>query len=244
MTKVLFAALGLFGMALLAAAAAPGDSRPGPERTEKITVHFSRTRGVGDFDGFPDVNLDATALSAEESRQLRRLIADAHFFELTSSPTPPPHIPDPPAGYDLTVSVDGRTHAIWVTDGDVGPALRPLIDWLTQRARLKATAAVEQPVRVVFTKSGGIAGRHWTTTADSSALSAEDARKLRQLIADARFFDLPERFPPTEVRDGFGYSITVEMDGKRHTVDVSEEQVPARLQPLVDWLSARAVFRP
>jgi hypothetical protein len=46
-----------------------------------------------------------------------------------------PDVPDPPAGYDLTVEMDGRKHSIWITDGDVTPSLRPLIQWLTERAR-------------------------------------------------------------------------------------------------------------
>jgi hypothetical protein len=38
-------------------------------------------------------------------------------------------------GFDLTVEMDGRKHAIGVTDGDVTPRLRPLIQWLTDLAR-------------------------------------------------------------------------------------------------------------
>jgi hypothetical protein len=56
------------------------------------------------------------------------------------SPALPPCVPDPLAGYDLTVEMSGRNHAIWVTDADVTPPLRPLIQWLTDRAR-KAGAA-------------------------------------------------------------------------------------------------------
>jgi hypothetical protein len=69
---------------------------------------------------------------------------------------------------------------------------------------------------------------------------AEDARTLARLIADARFFDQPEQFPPSGTADGFGYTITVEMNGQRHTVNVDEGKVPAELQPLVEWLSGRA----
>jgi hypothetical protein len=108
---------------------------PCPDKAKTLTVHFARTRGVGDFTGFPDLNLDARNLSTAEQTRLRRLIADARFFRLSSSPAPPPFIPDPPAGYDLSVEMDGRAHTVWVTDGDVTPSLQPLIQWLTDRAR-------------------------------------------------------------------------------------------------------------
>jgi hypothetical protein len=205
-----------------------------PYVVKTLKVHLVRTRGVGDFNGFPDVDLDAKRLTAEEVRQLRKLIEDARFFELSSSPKPPPYVPDPLAGYDLTVEMGGRKHSIWVVDSAVTPSLRPLIQWLTDRAK--------ETIQIEFTKSGGIAGFRWKTTMNSNNLSTEDARKLRQLIADARFFKLPTENGETQVRDGFGYSITVEMDGKRHTVQVFDDTAPADLWPLLHWLSDRAIL--
>lgn len=204
---------------------------------------------MGDFNGFRDVDLDGSKLSAEETAQLRKMIEDAHFFDLKPSPTPPPNIPDPMAGYDLTIEMDGRTHAIWVQDGDVGKSLQPLIDALTLRAKpcleqVPATirAEEEQPViQVEFTTGGGIAGFRETATVDSATLSAEDAQKLAKLIADARFFDLLEQFPPSGTADGFGYTIAVEMNGKKHTVNVDDEKVPAELKPLIEWLASRSI---
>ncbi len=246
MKKYMSLAAGVVGLVALAAAQA--GCLPGQDGGY-VKVHFARTRGVGDFNGFPNVDLDGSKLSAEETAQLCKLIEDAHFFDLKSSPTPPPNIPDPMAGYDLTVEMDGRTHTIWLQDGDVGKSLQPLIDALTRRAmpclgQVPATvrAEEEQPaIHVEFTKGGGIAGFHQTATVDSTTLSAEDAQKLAKLIADARFFDLPEQFPPSGTADGFSCTITVEMNGEKHTVNVDEEKFPAELKPLIEWLAGRAI---
>jgi hypothetical protein len=94
----------------------------------KIKVRVVRTPGVGDFSGRREFKLDGARLSPEENLRLLLLIAEADFFKLRSSPLPPPHIPDPPAGYEVTVSLDGRQHTIWVVDRDVTRSLRRLID--------------------------------------------------------------------------------------------------------------------
>ncbi|HEV3117950.1 MAG TPA: protealysin inhibitor emfourin [Gemmataceae bacterium] len=208
-----------------------------PGRADALKVHFRRTLGVGDFQGFPELTLDAKQLSAHDLRQLQKLVDTARCFELSSSPTPPPHGPDPPAGFDLTVDRGGRRHTIWVTDGDVSPTLRPLVQWLTDRARKAAER--DELIKIEFTKSGGIAGLHGTTKVDSSTLPAEEERQLRRLIAAARFFELPSDLLDTRGADRFQYTITIEMGRKRHTVEVCDGAVPAALQPLLTWLCER-----
>ena len=215
----------------LAGDGAAGCGAPLREEAKSLKVHFRRTPGVGDFQGAPDVTLDAKDLSAEEARDLRKLVQDADFFKLSST-TLPQGIPDPPAGYDLKVEMDGQEHSIWVSDFAVGKELKPLIDRLTARTKDR--------VMVEFKKSGGIAGMRWKGTVDSAALSADDAAKLRKLVADAKFFDVKEKLTDTHIADGFGYTITVEMDGKRHTVQVYDDTMPDRLWPLVEWLDHRA----
>ena len=222
-----------------------------PEQTT-LKVHFARTPGLSDLlHGSPTVDLDGSNLSAGEVKALRKLIEDAHFFDLKSSPPPAANVElGPIAGYDLTVEMDGRTHAIWVADSDVSKSLQPLIDALTLRAKpwleyevpFKALVEEAQPaIRIDFTEGSTLTPSRRTAKIDSASLSAEDARTLARLIADAHFFDQPEQFPPSEAPDGSFYSIAVDMNGKRHTVGVSWEQVPAEMRPLIDWLSSRAV---
>jgi len=169
-------------------------------------------------------------LSAEDVKKLRKLIEDADSFNLQSSPPQSPVPPDPSVGFDLTVDMDGRTNTIWVRDTDVSKSLTPLIDWLKAR---------EKPaIRIEIQKSGGIAGRIFPpTTLESSKLSADDARKLDQLLTDVRFFELPESYP-AHGADLFGYTITVEQNGKRHSV--SFDDTPEELKPLMDWLAGQA----
>jgi hypothetical protein len=53
----------------------------------------------------------------------------------------------------------------------------------------------------------------------------------------ARFFDLPAVIAsPTPGADRFQYKITVEAEGRRHTVEVGEAAVPGNLQPLIQRL--------
>jgi hypothetical protein len=223
------------GAGLAGAAEDEGGPRAADRDDAKsLTVSIHRAVGVGDFVGFRDLTVDAKNLTAEEAKELRKLVQDANFFKLASSPPPPQGVPDPPAGYDLKVEMDGKKHAISVTDFDVGESLKPLVDWLTARAR--------KAVTVEFTKSGGEAGRRWAGTFNSAALKEKDAKQLRKLIADARFFDLPEKLTDTCGRDLFGYTIAVEQDGKQHTVEVYDDTMPDGLRPLIDWLAERAAL--
>ena len=92
----------------------------------KIT--FGRTSGIPDFHPTADVTFDSTKLSAKTAGELRKLIGEAKFFDLRSSMDQPLNIPDPPAGYNLTLEMDGKKHTIWVTDTDMTPALKTLVD--------------------------------------------------------------------------------------------------------------------
>ncbi len=98
-------------------------------------------------------------------------------------------------------------------------------------------------IKVRFAKSGGIAGFRFEARIDSNDLSADDARQLRKLIDSSRFFELPATFPHSGICDGFGYTITVEVNGRCHTVTVDDGSVPDRLSPLIEWLSKRAELR-
>ncbi len=86
-------------------------------------------------------------------------------------------------------------------------------------------------------RTGGFAGLRRTVTLNTDTLPSEEARKLQEMIDAAGFFDLPEKFPlPARGADYFVYRLTVEKDGKKHTVEVSEPAVPAELRPLLQSL--------
>ena len=101
--------------------------------TIKVTVRVVRTPGVGDFGPRRHWALDSAKLSATEVARLCRLIDSVRFFKLRSSPLSL-CIPDPPVGYEVTVTLDGRQHTIWVEDAAVTKGLRQLIDHVRRTA--------------------------------------------------------------------------------------------------------------
>jgi hypothetical protein len=96
-------------------------------------------------------------------------------------------------------------------------------------------------VRVSFGRSGGFAGLMMTATADTDTLSPNDAAHLHSLVAAADFFRLTPVMTGTTTRpDRFQYEITVEDGDRRHSVTVSESNIPSALRPLLDWMQDAA----
>ncbi len=92
-------------------------------------------------------------------------------------------------------------------------------------------------MRIEFERTGGFAGRKIQGSLDSSALSAPDARKLKQLLEKSRFFDLPETLDSTQPgADFFFYTVTVEDERGKHTVQATDAAIPAPMRPLLEFL--------
>jgi hypothetical protein len=92
-----------------------------------------------------------------------------------------------------------------------------------------------------FERTGGFAGMRMTATVDTESLSPEEAHDLHEMVDAAGFFDLPaEITTPTPGTDRFHYKLTVEAEGRQHTVDVAEAAVPEALWPLLQQLVALA----
>jgi hypothetical protein len=96
-------------------------------------------------------------------------------------------------------------------------------------------------VRIEFERSGGFAGlRRLPVTISDDSLSADESAAWRRLIESADFFHQPENPPRGPGADQFQFRVTVEMDGRRHTVRVSEGSIPPALQPLIERLKEGA----
>lgn len=96
-------------------------------------------------------------------------------------------------------------------------------------------------MRIHFERTGGFAGMLMTTTVDTDSLSSEVARELRDMVHAAAFFDLSAAYTTTAPgADRFQYKLTVEDEGQRHTVEVSEAAAPEALRPLLQRLTAMA----
>ena len=79
------------------------------------------------------------------------------------------------------------------------------------------------------------------TAVDEKDLAPDEAQKLRQLVEEADFFNLPGKIMSRSPQpDRFQYELRLEEKGRQHTVTMSEETMPAKLKPLVNWLMEKA----
>ena len=80
-----------------------------------------------------------------------------------------------------------------------------------------------------------------TVNVESGALSAEEEQEYQELVKDAGFFQLAESIDlPGGGADRFLYKLSVEVDGRSHSVEVSDAAVPPELRPLLDRLTSAA----
>lgn len=96
-------------------------------------------------------------------------------------------------------------------------------------------------MRMTIERTGGFAGVSMKKVVDTDTLADHEAKQLRQLVDAADFLRLPTTIPSRSPQpDRFQYQLTVEDNGKRHTVEVGEQAMPGTLRPLVDWMMAAA----
>ena len=100
-------------------------------------------------------------------------------------------------------------------------------------------------MRVQFQMSGGVAffpGLAKPTTIDVGALDEATQRELGELVRNADFFGLaPELSAPRGAADYRTYTITIEDDGRSHTVRTTDASAPPSLQALIGRLNALAM---
>ncbi len=102
-------------------------------------------------------------------------------------------------------------------------------------------------MRIEIERSGGFAGMRMHTTIDTETLPSEQAKELESLVDASSFFELPATVStPPSGADRFNYKISIEAEGKKHTVETSDEVAPDSLQPLLRRLMvlARSGGRP
>lgn len=97
-------------------------------------------------------------------------------------------------------------------------------------------------MRIDFERTGGFAGLMIKKVIDSDKLPPDDANRLHQLIEASNFFKLPKSITSSSPGvDRFHYTVTVDADGKRHTVEIDEAAATPELKPLLQWLTAAAL---
>jgi len=93
-------------------------------------------------------------------------------------------------------------------------------------------------MRIFFERTGGFAGRKLEGTLDSTALPSSQARRLKELLKQSGFFDLPPVLKSAHSgADLFNYRVTVETEDRIHTVEGSEAAIPGAMRPFLDFLT-------
>jgi hypothetical protein len=96
-------------------------------------------------------------------------------------------------------------------------------------------------MHIDFERSGGVAGTRLTCAIEIQALPHQESTELFTIIDSAKFMELPKKLvAPRSGADMFHYKITVEMNERRHTVDIDEGAASPSLRPLLDWLTLKA----
>lgn len=93
-------------------------------------------------------------------------------------------------------------------------------------------------MRIIFSRSGGMAGVRLRTTVNEGDLSAQQAAKLRRLVKAADCFQLPKQLAADPKQpDRFQYELTLEDGEHRHTITIDEEAATPALLKLIEWLT-------
>ena len=88
-------------------------------------------------------------------------------------------------------------------------------------------------MRIHFERTGGFAGMRVAATIDTATLAPEEAQKLQEQVAAAKFFHLPASIPAQTGADSFHYQVTIEDQGQRHTLVVGESAASPELKALL-----------
>jgi hypothetical protein len=95
-------------------------------------------------------------------------------------------------------------------------------------------------MHIYFKRSGGFMGIPLTANLDTTALPAEEADAIEQMLDEVNFFDLPSDPVNSSGSDRFTYELTVVSEEVEHTVCFSEQNTPAEMDSLVRQLTMLA----
>lgn len=98
--------------------------------------------------------------------------------------------------------------------------------------------------RIKFERSGGFTGMTIARDLKLDDLSDELAERLKELLDDMDFAELPEQILSTEpIPDQYTYTITVENREGQHTVVTGDASAPEKMQELLRLLNRLARTR-
>lgn len=95
-------------------------------------------------------------------------------------------------------------------------------------------------MRITLEQSGGFAGLLITKSIDTKDLSPSEAQQLEALVRESNFFQLTSISEASPQPDRFGYTLTIESEGRAHSIDMSETNLPEKVRPIVEWVQTRS----
>ncbi len=101
---------------------------------EPYYIWFERSGGFAGIS--TSVEIDSKTLSTEESEELKQLIDRSGFFAHHKNEGTPGNMPDQ-FQYKISIECEGEKLTLEFGESKVPESFRPLIDYLTQKARLK-----------------------------------------------------------------------------------------------------------
>ena len=84
-------------------------------------------------------------------------------------------------------------------------------------------------------RGGGLAGMVTRTELDTEALAPENAKTLREKVERAGLLEMPDTLASHGHPDELHYELTIEDEGRRHTVRLSDGTLPENVRSLLDW---------
>jgi hypothetical protein len=91
-------------------------------------------------------------------------------------------------------------------------------------------------MKLSVVRGGGLGGFVTHTEIAEEALSAEGAKALRDKVAEARLLKLPPAPAPEKAYpEDLHYELTVEDEGRRRTVRMTEASMPDSVRSLIAW---------
>jgi len=95
-------------------------------------------------------------------------------------------------------------------------------------------------MKILFTAEGGFGffpGLNKALVVDTDSLPAGEASHVEQLVSESGLFDIPsKKVAPTRGADLKKYTITVESQGRQHTVTLSDMESNSSLLNLLNYL--------
>lgn len=91
-------------------------------------------------------------------------------------------------------------------------------------------------MKIEVERSGCFAGIKPTTySIDENPVTSVEAHQLEELLEKASFFNMPSKFPSTKRgADYCTYRITVQKEGRQHTVTATDITMPADLRHIIE----------